>query len=131
MKKCVFLVAQSVHKNVRPSVVVVVGEVGAHTGKYLAVLIVAQPLRQGHLGESSIAIVAEELLGERVVGDEYVRPSVPVEVVHGDSQALPRRRRDAALLRNLGKRTITVVVIDEVGGWPELIRRAVRAVTVT
>src|SRR5204862_3421569 len=81
-KECIFLIGERINEDVGPTVVVVIGEVGAHACENFAILIISKPYVEGDLGECTVAVVVEKLLGEGVVGDEDVRPAIPIEVAN-------------------------------------------------
>ena len=59
----------------------------------------ATPAAIAFLGERAVPVVAIELVGLGVVGDEEVGPAVAVVVEHGDAERLAGGIADAGLLR--------------------------------
>ena len=62
-----------------------------------------------------------------VVGHDDVRPAVPVEVVEGNPEALARVGTDTAALRHVGKGSVPVVPIEQVGNGGEVFGVAIGA----
>jgi hypothetical protein len=58
-----------------------------------------------------------------------VRPAVPIKIVDSDSQTFRGNGAEATLFRNIGKRSVAVVVKDEVRNGLILVRMAVGAVS--
>src|SRR5260370_9156201 len=91
------LACERIDKDVGPSVVIVVGEVGTHSRKGSAVGIVSRAQVHGHLLERTVLSIVKELLRERVVGDQDIRPAVAIVVVHRNAQTLAWKPRHACL----------------------------------
>ena len=121
------LASQSIHKDVWQPIVIVVGKVRAHAGKAAPIAIVRRAQSHCHFLKRAIVLVSEQLLWNRIVGDEDVRPAIAIEVLHGDSQALARVPPDAACLGNIPKTAIAFVVIDKMSDRLELIGMAIVA----
>ena len=119
----VSLVGQVGHHDIRPAIVVVVGEVDAHAGIGLPFGVHRNARLQADLLEGSIRLLVEEKLRHRVVGDVEVDASVAVVVRNGDAESFGRLV-EPELMRNLGEMTVAVVVIHEHGDGLKDIRVA-------
>ena len=111
-------------EEVGPPVVVEIGEVAAHAGDDAARLVRGDARFEGDLLESGGRVprrrsrVAEQEVGHAVVRDEHVHASVAVVVGDRDSHALALVRREADLLRDVGKGAVAVVAQQRV--WQRL-----------
>src|SRR5438034_9918369 len=94
----------------------------------MSILVIAETRRERYLLEAPIVPVAEQLLRDRVVCDENVRPAIPVKVVDGNTESFARRSRNPALLRNISEGAIAIVMKYQVCGRVELIGVTVSAV---
>ena len=74
------LVGKRRSQNIRPAVVIEVGEVRPHARKRVAVLGIGYPRRRPYFGKRSVPIVLEQELREGVVGNVDVRVAVVVVV---------------------------------------------------
>src|SRR3954465_10083221 len=78
------------YQNIRMSVVVIVFKRDAHPRVGLSVFVVCESRPNSDLGESTIPIVPKQLLWTSIIGDNDVRPSVAIEIVNCDTEAIPR-----------------------------------------
>src|SRR5581483_9628404 len=108
-------------------VIVVVAEVDAHAGERLAILVVADAGQQAHFAESAVAEITVQKALHGVIGDKDVCETVSIVVCKGNSQALAVRIGDSRLLRNVGKRAVSVVVVENVRQATVIIGMAVGA----
>ena len=109
---------------IEPAVVVVVGPISAHAGLRVAVLVVGDARLDGDLGEAA-AVVAEQEVRHRIVGDEQVRVAVAVIVGGADAQPERRRRRaEAGFEGALGEGAVAAVAIVGVADRDEAARSA-------
>src|SRR5207247_9220839 len=96
VKQRVFLTGERIDKNIGLTVIVVIGEVETHPGECEAVLIVGQPGRNADVFEGAVAAVQEELLRERIVGNQNVGPAVIIEIMDSDTESLARSRGETS-----------------------------------
>src|SRR5277367_1710623 len=89
---------------------VVVARVCAHGAARDSVFAVGHACGGGDIGESSVAVVAVEFIGLRVVGFEYIRPAIAVVVQDGDAQGLGGGIGDAGLRAHFLKTAAAQVV---------------------
>lgn len=80
-EKSVLLARKVVDEDVRPTVVVVILEGHSHPGECLAVVIVSQSGRQPGFRKRSVAIVVEQLLCDRIVGNQNIGPPIMIVIV--------------------------------------------------
>ena len=66
------------------------------------------------LGERSVAVVAEQEVGHRVVGHEHVETCIVIEVGKGDAHTFPDMRQQARVGRDILERPIAAVPIEAV-----------------
>src|SRR5713226_1235981 len=124
----VALVGEIRDDQVRPAIIVIVGEVDAHTGVGAAVTVNGNLREQADLFERSVAFVVIKKFDHRVVGDKQIDMSVAIEVRNGDAEALARFRK-ADFLRNLGEVAVAVIVVDQGRDRPKNVGMAVRTKT--
>ncbi len=79
-KQHVAFVGEIGDHDIGTAVIIVIGEIGAHPGKCLAVLVVANPCQQAGFGESAVSIVVVEKTLHRIVGDENIGETIAVVV---------------------------------------------------
>ena len=108
------LVGQVCHYNIRPAVIVVIGEVDAHSGKRLPFGVHRHSGLEADFLEGSIRLLMKEELGHRVIGDKNIHAPVVVVVGEGKPQGLGRLV-EPQLMRNLGEIAVAVVVIHKQG----------------
>ena len=75
--------------------------------------------------ERAVALVAVELVGLRVVGDQQIRPAIAIVIEHGDAQRFGRGVEDAALGGDVFERAIAAIAKQPAGGAVISLRRAV------
>ena len=100
---------QHVHlQNVRPAVVIEVGDIDAHARKTGML----EP-RTGLIGKRPIPVVdVEDIIGCDVVGDIDVGPAVTVHVCDDDPESIPDLLQDPRLPGYISKGPIAVVAIE-------------------
>ena len=113
-KEPVALVREIGDDDVGPAVVVVVGEVHAHAGEGLAVLVEADAGKQADLAERAVPVVVIQERLHRVVRHVDVHEAVAIVVGKGDAEALAVRIGDAGLRRDIGERAVAVVAVEDV-----------------
>src|SRR5208337_4218359 len=106
-------------KDIRLSVVVQVAKIRAHSGYSLAASGKCNSGLQAHIREGSVAVVVKEKVWEGVVRDEDIGEAVVVEVGKGYTHPLADVLRDMGLCRDVRKRSVAVVAVQNVGGSPE------------
>src|SRR6267143_1628741 len=84
-----------------------------------------QPGYQTAVAESTVALVAIEILLHAVVGDEYISEAVGIVVGEGHSQSATFFSGDSRFLAYVSKSAAAVIVIQNVAGGGKLFRRAV------
>jgi hypothetical protein len=87
---CVSLARQVGHTEIGPSVVVVVGEVDAHTGEWITSGVYSHPGWNAYFLKRSIWFLVEEKFRGTVIGDKEI--DAPIAIVIGDGNALRFRR---------------------------------------
>ena len=68
---------------------------------------------KGDFLERTVTPVPEELLRDRVVGHEEVRPRVTIVVIDSDPEPFPGMRTDARVFADVAKGSITLVVVEK------------------
>lgn len=102
-----------------------IDDVDAHAGAGLAVLREGDAEADGGLGECVVAVVAVELVGLGVVGDEEVEPAVVVEVDDGGAEGFGGRIEEAAGGGGVFKGAVAAIAEEPTGGALVGFRRAV------
>ena len=97
------LVLEIRHEQVRAARPIVVGGIHAHRAARHAVVGERDAGGHGRVGERAVAVVVEELIGLRVVGDKQVHPPVAVVVDKPDAERLGAGVGDAGLLADVGE----------------------------
>src|SRR5262249_41440562 len=113
------------------SVVIVIGKIDAHTGKCFSIFVVCSPELGCQFSERAVAVIAEELLRKGIVGDGDVGPSVPVEIVDGDTQSFSWNFAETTFKGNVLKGAVAVVVEDQVSCRWKLVRMTITAISRT
>ena len=106
------LVGEVADQQVRPAGAVVVGGVHAHGAARHAVFAERHAGRHAFFGERAVAVVAVQLVGLRIVGDEQIRPAVAVVIEHRDAQRLAGGIADAGLLGHILELAVAQIVIQ-------------------
>src|ERR1017187_1911973 len=102
-------------EDIEPAVAVVVGHGQPHAGLLMSVVVVSAARHDGHIGERAVMIVAEQNARLRVNRNINVRPPVVVEVIGSGGDRIARTGlQNTRLLGNIGKRSVSVVVIKNV-----------------
>ena len=99
------------HHDIHQAVPVVVGRIGAHSRFRVGLLVVAGSRKQGHVFETTLAVVPVVEIPFRVVGDVEVHPAVIVEIGSHHPQALALRVEDAGGGRHVPKATAAQVLV--------------------
>ena len=95
---------------------IVVSPSHAHRAERLPFTVECDACDHRIVGESAVVIVVIEMIGRRIVSDEQVRPSVVVVVAPGRPEpVIFFGIADASLFRDLFKRSIAAIVIEQVG----------------
>ena len=103
-------------ENVEPAVAVVVGHGHAHAGLLVAIFAVGATRDDGNIGERSVVIVVEQDAGLRVHRHINIRPAIVIEIIGDRGNRIARAGlENAGFLRDIGKRSVAVVVIKNVG----------------
>src|SRR5207302_4224579 len=113
-KQHIALVRKIGHYNVGQAIVVVVVEIDAHASESLAVLVVADAGTQSEFGERAITIIVIQKALHGIVRNKNIRPPIPIVVGEGNPQSLAMRVGKSRLLRDVGKRAIPIVVVQDV-----------------
>ena len=98
MKECIFLFGKRIHKNIRPTVVVVIGKLYSHAGERVSVLVVRHADSGCNFFEFTVLEIVKQLLSYGVIRNKDIGPAVAVIVVKGNSQTLAGKLGNAALL---------------------------------
>ena len=95
--------------------VVEIGGVDAHAGAGFAFFAEGDAGFDGHILESAVALIAIELVGLGVVGDEQVGPAVAIVVEHGDAERFRTGVEDAALGGDVFESSVAAIVKEPAG----------------
>ena len=123
----VALIRQVGYHNVRPAIVIVVGEVHAHTGISTAVNVYCNFGSEADVFESAVPLVVIEELDHGVVGNKEIDTTVVIIVRDGHAKSFPGFG-ETQLLCDLGECPIFFIVINKRGNGLEVIRMAIRPV---
>ncbi len=74
-----------------------------------------------HVGEGAIPVVVEQVIREGIVGDENICESVVIVVRKCDTHSLTGVPRNVGRLRDVSKRSIPIVAIEDVRRSAKLI----------
>jgi hypothetical protein len=107
--------------NVGPAVVVAIAKAGPQVRNRLAVVAQGYAGKQAHLLKDAAAI-AEQEVGEVLVGDEEVHPPVAVMVRDGDAHAFARVTGNACLLGDVLESPVAAVAVENVRQLPVVAR---------
>src|SRR5207249_8309283 len=83
----VALVGKVRNDQIRPAVIIIVGEIDAHTGEGAAVAVDGDFGEEAHFFKGSVAFVVIEEFDHRVVGNEEINMAVAVVIGESDTQA--------------------------------------------
>src|SRR6266513_6509812 len=103
------------HEKVHPSIIIEIGRVHAHTRSRPADITVSNAGSRGDLIEFPLSTIDEEKIGHRVVAHPQVTQSIVVNIGRYHAPYLAEVTRNARLLADVGKRTITIVVEEPAG----------------
>ena len=103
------------HDDIHQAVPVVVGRVGAHSRFGIGFFVIAGAGKQGHVFESTLAVVLIVEIPYRVVGDVEVHPAVIVEIGRHHPQALALRIEDAGRGGHVPEAAAAQVLVEPVG----------------
>jgi hypothetical protein len=106
--------------------VIVVGGVNAHAGAGYAVFTEGDSSDDGFFGESAVAIVAIELVGLGVVGEEEIGPAVIVVVNDGDTESFGGGIAEAGFVGDVLEGAVAAIVPEADGRALVGFGRAVR-----
>src|SRR5437899_1259734 len=107
--------------------VVEIGDIDSHTGARFAFAAEGDASLDGSLFESAVMLVAIEVIGFRVVGDEEVGIAVVVVVADGYAHAVELDIK-AGSRRYIGEGAVAIVVIEAKSTVGFLMTRPVRAI---
>src|SRR6266478_6436112 len=94
---------------------VVIAPVNAHVAQFHAFAAEGYAAEHSHVGERSVVIVVIEIVGDGVVGDEEIGPSVVVVIHPHDAQAVVADLIvDAGFDGNFFKGSVTAIVIEKI-----------------
>src|SRR5262249_10354050 len=85
LKQHVALIGKIGHEDIGAPVIVVVGEIDAHSGKRPSIVVEADICFQGDVSKGSVAIIPIEEALHGIVGDVDIGPAVAVEIGEGDA----------------------------------------------
>ena len=103
-------------EDIEPAVAVVVAHANAHARLFVAIFAVGAAGHDGDVGERAVVIVVKQDARLRVHSDINVGPAVVIEIVGDCRDRIARAGlQDAGLLRDIGKRSVAIVVIKNVG----------------
>src|ERR1019366_8908138 len=94
-----------------------VGRVRSHAGFGNAIFAYGYAGFVGHLGEGAVAVVVEQRVRQRIVGDEDVLPAVVVVVERDDGET--------GRLADIGKSPVAIVVVEHWGFAVVIVRVAI------
>ena len=83
-----------------------------HAGSWLSVGGNRNAGKEGHLGKGTAAGVVKEEIGRCVVGDKHIRPTIVVDVGHGNPKTIPADRRHTALGADVLERLAGISIED-------------------
>src|SRR5882724_3643786 len=92
-----------------------IGGIDAHSGASFAVRAESDASVHGDVFEGAIAVVAIELVGLRVVGDDEIGPSVLIVVEESDTQGLRTAVKDSAGRCDVFESSVTTIVEEPAG----------------
>src|SRR5438128_4358940 len=108
----VALIRQVGYHNVRPAIVIVVGEVHAHTGISSAINVYCNFGGKADFFESAIPLVVIEELDHGVVGNKEIDITVAIIVRDGHAKSFPWFA-ETQLLCDLGECSIFIIMINK------------------
>ena len=120
------LVVEVRDRDAHPARVVEVGRVDAHAGARPAVGAEGDAGLDADLLEGAVALVAIELVGLRVVGDDQIRPAVLIVVEHRHAERFRARVEDAARRGDVLERPVAAVAKEPAGVAAVGLGRAIR-----
>src|SRR6185437_2385369 len=109
------------------AVVIVVLELRAHAGDWLAGIAQRGSGKQPDLFEGPVALVVEEEVRHVVVGDESVRKAVLIVIGEGDAHAAARKFRDAGPFADIFEGSVAAIAVERAGEALEILRVAIDA----
>ena len=96
-------------EQINPSILIVVGGVDSHAGARFAESVDSHTCQQADFFEPPFAAVGKQEIGNGVVGDVEIHPSVIVDVCRDDSPSFGQRLRNTRLLADIGKRAVAII----------------------
>src|SRR5258707_208932 len=96
--------------------VIVIGGVNAHAGAGYAVFTEGDTGDDGFFGEGAVAIVAIELVGLGVVGEEKIGPAVVVVINDGDAESFGSEIRETGFFGDVFESAVAAIVPEADGG---------------
>ena len=112
VKQRIGLAGQGREDKIRKPVVIEIAEVHAHGRNRLAVVRQRHARRQRDLRERAVAVVAEEKIRLRVVGDEDVREAVAVVIRNRETHAFADRFRNARFHGDVFEGAVALVPVE-------------------
>ena len=106
--------------------VVVIRNIDAHSGPRLPVFAERDSSAHRDIFERAVAQVAIQLIGLRIVRDQNIRPAVPIVIEQRHTQRFRGGIENAALRRDIFKRSVAAIAKQPAGGAVICLRRAVR-----
>ncbi len=104
---------------------IVIGGVNAHAGAGYAVFAEGDSGDDGFFGEGAVAVVAIELVGLGVVGEEEIGPAVVVVINDGDAESFGGGIGEAGFFGGVFESAVAAIVPEADGGAFEGFGRAV------
>ncbi len=112
VEKGVALKTQIVDQQVEPTVVVVVGNVQAHAGKIVPVVVSRDAGAQANFLESAVPLVVQQHLWPHVVRDKNVGPSIVIVVADVQAQAFDSQSGNTGFDGDVFEAPAALVVIE-------------------
>src|SRR2546427_290077 len=81
--------------------------------KRLAIAVVGYSFEKSHFRKCAVAVVAKQLLSNRVVRYQNIWPSILVKIVNGNPQPFPEMRSNSGLLANFEKCAVALIVVEQ------------------
>src|SRR5207244_4777244 len=128
-KEHVAFIGKVSDNDVGKTIVIVIAEVHAHAGEGLSVFVVSHSGKQARLAKRTVSVVVIKKALHRIVGHEDIRNPVPAVISKCHPKALAMRIRDSGFLGNIRKRSVSIVVIENVGHTFVIVRMAVSTIS--
>src|SRR5205823_3168160 len=114
VKEVVGVIRKIGFHDVGPSIAIIVGCIKAHTGLFAAIRAVCNASRCADFGEPAFAVVVVQLAGSGIVSHIKIEATVLVIIKPQNAEAVVGVWIDVQFLGDVGKSSVTIVVIETI-----------------